>query len=47
MTQQARYDWTGERIRRKQRIRRVIGAVMILMICGILLNFGWGYLPQV
>jgi hypothetical protein len=47
MNYESRYDWTGERTRRKQALRRIAKIAVGVVFCGILLKLGWGYLPSV
>lgn len=47
MNYEPRYDWTGERTRRK-RMRRLIAVVAVgTALSSILLKYGWGYLELV
>lgn len=47
MSHESLYDWTGERTRRKQALRRVVTTALGIVVYGILLKLGWGYLPSV
>lgn len=43
MNYESRYDWTGERTRREQVLRRLAKIALGVVFCGILLKLGWGY----